>query len=183
MQATLPVWVAVGGHPASATRAGALGLPMALAIIGGMPERFASFAKLHRDAARRAGHGRLPLSINSPGYVAYTSQRAADEYFPSYSQMMNRIGRERGWSGMARADFDELRSPRGALVLGSPEEVAEKILFQHGIFGHQRFMMQPSVGTLPHAQVMHTIELLGTKVAPVVRAEVAKREAAGRPAG
>jgi probable LLM family oxidoreductase len=179
LQDPLPIWVAVGGNPDSAIRAGTLGLPMALAIIGGQPERFAPFAELHREAARRAGHGSLPLSINSHTYVAETSQKAADDFFPSYAAMMNAIGRERGWSGIGRREFDALRSPRGALVVGSPEEVIEKILFQHEIFGHQRFLGQISVGMLPYRDVMRAIELLGTEVAPVVREEVARRSAAG----
>src|SRR6476661_8669269 len=134
VQEPLPVWVAVGGSPQSAFRAGALGLPMALAIIGGQPERFVPFAELHRKAADAAGHSRLGLSINSHGYVAETSQRAAEEFFPPYAAMMTAIGRERGWSPMLRQDFDALRTRRGALVAGSPEEVVEKILFQHAHF-------------------------------------------------
>jgi probable LLM family oxidoreductase len=181
VQEPLPIWVAVGGNPESAIRAGALGLPMALAIIGGQPERFAPFAQLHREAAEKAGHGRLPLSINSHTYVADTSQRAAEEFFPSYAEMMNAIGRERGWSGIRRPDFDALRTRRGALVVGSPQEVIEKILFQHEIFGHDRFLGQISVGTMPHDKVMRAIELLGTEVAPAVRAEVARRAAAATP--
>jgi probable LLM family oxidoreductase len=174
VQEPLPVWIAVGGTPESALRAGSLGLPMALAIIGGQPERFAPFAELHRRAAVEAGHQPPPpLSINSHGYVAESSQRARDEFFPAYSAMMNRIGRERGWSGITRQDFDALCSARGALVVGSPEEVAEKILFQHEIFGHQRFLMQTSVGSLPHAQALRSIELFGMEVAPAVRGEVA----------
>jgi probable LLM family oxidoreductase len=178
VQHPLPIWVAVGGNPESAVRAGVLGLPMALAIIGGQPERFAPFAQLHREAAEEAGHGRLPLSINSHTYVADTSQQAAEEFFPSYAEMMNAIGRERGWSGIRRPDFDALRTRRGALVVGSPQEVIEKILFQHEIFDHDRFLGQISVGTMPHGKVMRAIELLGTEVAPVVRAEVARRSAA-----
>jgi probable LLM family oxidoreductase len=182
LQDPLPIWVAVGGNPESAVRAGVLGLPMALAIIGGQPERFAPFAQLHREAAEKAGHGRLPLSINSHTYVADTSQQAAEEFFPSYAEMMNAIGRERGWSGIRRPDFDALRTRRGALVVGSPEEVIEKILFQHEIFGHDRFLGQISVGTMPHDKVMRAIELLGTDVAPVVRAEVARRTTLAAPA-
>jgi alkanesulfonate monooxygenase SsuD/methylene tetrahydromethanopterin reductase-like flavin-dependent oxidoreductase (luciferase family) len=113
------------------------------------------------------------VSINSHAYVADTSERAADEFFPGYAAMMNRIGRERGWAPMERQSFDALRTLRGALVVGSPEEVVEKILYQHQLFGHQRFMAQMSVGTMPHAQVMRSIELLGTEVAPVVRKELA----------
>ena len=176
VQEPLPVWIAVGGTPESAHRAGRLGLPMALAIIGGQPERFAPFAELFRRAAVESGHvPPPPLSINSHGYVAETSERAGEEFFPAYSAMMNRIGRERGWSGLTRQDFDALRTRRGALVVGSPDDVIEKILFQHEIFGHQRFLAQMSVGSLPHAQVLRSIELFGTLVAPAVRDEVARR--------
>ncbi len=174
----LPVWVAVGGNPESAARAGTLGLPMALAIIGGQPERFTPFVRLHREAARRAGHGVPALSINSHGYIAETTERAAEEFFPFYASMMNAIGRERGWSELRRQDFDALRTLRGALVVGSPDDVVEKILFQHELFGHQRFLAQMSVGGLPHAQVLRSIELFGTEVAPAVRAEIARRTAA-----
>jgi probable LLM family oxidoreductase len=177
-QEPLPVWVAVGGSPESAARAGTLGLPMALAIIGGRPERFVPFAELHRRAAAEAGHEPQPqLSINSHGYVAETSQAAGDEFFPPYAAMMNRIGKERGWTGLTRQDFNALRTKRGALVVGSPDEVVEKILFQHELFGHQRFMAQMSVGSLPHAEVLRSIELFGTEVAPAVRTEVARRAA------
>jgi probable LLM family oxidoreductase len=173
VQDPLPVWLAVGGTPTSAVRAGTLGLPMALAIIGGRPERFRPFVDLFRRSAEEAGHPGLPVSINSHAYVADTSERAADEFFPGYATMMNRIGRERGWAPMERQSFDALRTLRGALVVGNPEDVVEKILYQHQLFGHQRFMAQMSVGTMPHAQVMRSIELLGTEVAPVVRKELA----------
>jgi probable LLM family oxidoreductase len=176
LQEQLPIWVAVGGNPESAIRAGTLDLPMALAIIGGQPERFAPFAELHRKAAEAAGHiPPPPLSINSHTYVAETSKQAADEFFPAYAAMMNAIGRERGWTGITRHDFDALRGPRGALLVGTPEEVVEKILFQHEIFGHQRFLGQMSVGPMPHDKVLRSIELFGTEVAPAVRAEVARR--------
>lgn len=181
VQDELPIWIAVGGTPESVVRAGRLGLPLALAIIGGMPERFVPFADLYRDTAAHSGYRGLPISINSHAYLAATTQQAAAEYYPSYALLMNRIGRERGWSGMSRPQFEALCSLRGALAVGTPEAVTEKILFQHELFGHQRFMAQLSVGTLPHSQVMNAIELLGTKVAPVVRAEVARRTE-GRPA-
>ena len=177
LQQSLPVWVAVGGSPESAVRAGRLGLPMALAIIGGLPERFVTFAELHRRAAAEAGHAPPPLSINSHGYLADDSRRAADESFAPFAATMNRIGRERGWAPLGRADFEAMRTPRGALFVGNPEEVAEKILFQHELFGHDRFLLQVSVGTLPHAGVLRSIELLGTEVAPAVRAELARRAA------
>ena len=176
VQDPLPIWVAVGSTPESAMRAGKLGLPMALAIIGGQPERFAPFADLHRRAALEAGHEPSPpLSINSHAYVADSSQRAADEFFPSYTAMMNAIGRERGWAPIGRPEFDALRASRGALLVGSPQEVIEKILFQHEIFGHQRFLGQITVGTLPHDRALHAIEILGTVVAPAVRKEVGRR--------
>jgi probable LLM family oxidoreductase len=179
VQEPLPVWVAVGGAPESAIRAGTLGLPMALAIIGGMPERFTPFAEIHREAARQAGHEPVPaLSINSHGYIANTSQAALDESFPHAAAMMNAIGRERGWAPMSRADYDAAATLRGANFVGSPEQVVEKILFQHELFGHDRFLVQFAVGSLPHDRMLRSIELLGTEVAPAVRAELARGVAA-----
>jgi len=174
VQDPLPVWVAVGGNPESAVRAGTLGLPMALAIIGGMPERFRPFAQLHREAGRRAGHEGLALSINSHGYVADTSQQALDESFPYAAGMMNRIGRERGWPPLQRPDYDAAATLRGANFVGSPQQVVEKILFQHELFGHDRFLVQFSLGSLPHAKLMRSIELFGTEVAPAVRAALGR---------
>ena len=168
-QDPLPVWIAVGGTPESAVRAGILGLPMALAIIGGLPERFAAFAGLYRRSAEEAGHAGLPLAIASHGYVADTSQRAADEAFPPLAVLMNRIARERGFAPLDREAFDASRTLRGANVVGSPQEVVDKILFQHEIFGHERFLLQVIGGGMPHAQVMRSIELLGTEVAPAIR--------------
>ena len=181
LQEKLPVWVAVGGTPQSVVRTGMLGLPMALAIIGGIPEHFAPLAELHRRAADEAGHRSPPLSINSHGYIADTSQKAADEAFPSFAETMNRIGRERGWQPMTRADFEAARSLRGSSFVGSPAEVIEKILFQHEIFDHQRFIVQFSVGSMPHKKLMRSIELFGTQVAPAVRKAVAARTASAKP--
>lgn len=180
-QDPLPVWVAVGGTPQSVVRAATLGLPMALAIIGGAPERFVPLVELYRAAARRAGYDptQLPVSINSHTYLADTTAQARDEFFPSYATVMNRIGRERGWGNMTRQQFDALCEPRGALLVGSPQEVVEKILFEHKLFGHQRFLAQLSVGPMPHAQVMRAIELFGTQVAPAVRAALKPGAAAG----
>jgi len=178
LQELLPIWVAVGGTPESAVRAGTLGLPMALAIIGGLPERFAPFAELHRRAAADAGHGRPPLSINSHGFVADDARDAADEFFPPLKSMMDKIGRERGWAPLARGDYDAMLDVRGALVVGSPQDVAEKILFQHDIFEHDRFMIQFTVGAMPHDKIMRSIELFGTEVAPLVHAELARRAVA-----
>jgi probable LLM family oxidoreductase len=171
LQDPLPVWLAVGGNPPSAIRAGSLGLPMALAIIGGEPARFAPLVDLYRRA------GGTTVSINSHTYVADTDEQAADEFFPSYSGMMNRIGRERGWSGLTRDDYAQLRSLRGALVVGSVDEVVEKILYQHALFGHTRFLAQTSLGTLPHDLALRSIELFGREVAPRVREAVAARAA------
>jgi probable LLM family oxidoreductase len=174
LQEPLPVWIAVGGTPQSAIRAGELGLPMALGIIGGLPERFVPFAELHRRAAREAGHDRPPaLSINSHGHIADRSQQAADESFAPFAETMNRIGRERGWPPVTREDFETARTLRGANFVGSPAEVTEKILFQHELFGHDRFLLQLTVGPMPHALTMRAIELLGTVVAPAVRAATA----------
>jgi probable LLM family oxidoreductase len=176
-QPQLPIWVAVGGTPESALRAGRLGLPLALAIIGGMPERFAPFIDLYRDSAREAGYdpAHLDVGINSHGFIADEAQQAADDYFPVYAMMMNKIGRERGWGPVSRQQFDAARKLRGSEFVGNPDAIIEKVLFQHEIFGHQRFLLKLGVGTLPHAKVMRAIELYGTKVAPVVRAEVQRR--------
>jgi probable LLM family oxidoreductase len=179
LQDPLPIWVAVGGNPESAVRAGVLGLPMALAIIGGMPERFAPFAELHRAAAREAGHDPPPaLSINSHGFIAETKAKALDESYPFVAEQMNKIGRERGWRPMERQDYDAAATLRGANFVGSPQDVVEKILFQHEIFRHERFLLQLSVGTMPHEQILRGIELFGTEVAPAVRAELGRRAAA-----
>jgi probable LLM family oxidoreductase len=171
IQEPLPVWIAVGGTPASVVRAGQLGLPLAVAIIGGMPERFAPLVELYRTSAQEAGHdpGQLPVSINSPAYLADSPEQAIEESYEGFAVIFNRIGRERGWGPMGRAQFEQLCSPRGAFVIGSPEQVIEKILFQHEIFGHQRFMAQIGDGPLAHDKVMRAIELFGTVVAPAVR--------------
>jgi probable LLM family oxidoreductase len=174
LQPKLPIWVGVGGNPESAVRAGRLGLPMALAIIGGFPERFVPLVELYREAGRAAGHdpATLEVSINSHGLIADDGERAAAELYPSYEQIMNKIGRERGWPRTSRAQYDATRGPRGALVIGSSQEIIEKLLFQHELFGHQRFLLYPGFGTMPHAKVMRTIELLGGVVAPAVRKAV-----------
>jgi probable LLM family oxidoreductase len=169
VQMPLPVWVAVGGSPESAFRAGTLGLPMALAIIGGMPERFAPFVQLFRDSAREAGHDPAPaVSINSHGYIAPTSHEALDDSWPYAASMMNRIGRERGWQPMAREHYDAAATLRGANFVGSPDDVVEKMLFQYDLFHHDRFLVQFTVGSMPHEKIMRSIELLGTEVAPAV---------------
>jgi len=183
VQKPLPVWIAVGGTAQSVVRAGTLGLPLALAIIGGEPERFASLVELYREAGRRAGHppSRLALGINSHGYLADDSAQAVAESFPSAQVVMNRIGRERGWPPLTLEQYRASRSLRGHLAVGDPGEITEKILFQHEIFRHQRYLLQLSVGTLPHEKVMHAIELFGTEVAPRVRSEIARRNASPTP--
>jgi probable LLM family oxidoreductase len=177
VQAPLPVWIAVGGTPESVMRAGRLGLPLVVAIIGGGPERFVPLVELYRDSAAVAGHdpAALPVAINTHAFVAPTTAEATAAFAPSYMAMMSRIGRERGWPPMGREQFEALRSPRGALAVGDPTEVAEKLLFEHELFGHQRYLAQMSVGAVAHRDVMRSIELFGTEVAPVVRAEVARR--------
>ena len=171
VQSPLPVWVAVGGTPQSVVRAATLGLPMALAIIGGQPERFKPLVDLYRRAAREAGHdpATLPVSINSHGFIAEDRGAAADAAFPPYLDVMGRIGRERGWPPPTRHQFDADRSPRGALFIGDPQEVIDKILWEYELFRHDRFLIQLSVGTMPHDQMLKAIELFGTKVAPAVR--------------
>ena len=175
IQDPLPVWVAIGGTPQSAIRAGVLGLPLALAIIGGEPGRFAPFAELHRRAAAEAGHDRLPFSINSHGFLADDSQAASDAAWPAAQLLMNRIGKERGFAPVTREVYEAGHELQGHTFTGSPAQVIEKILYQHEVFGHDRFLLQFIVGSLEHAKVMHAIELFGTEVAPVVRAEIAKR--------
>jgi probable LLM family oxidoreductase len=178
IQNPLPVWIAVGGTPESVVRAGTLGLPLALAIIGGEPERFTPLVDLYREAARRAGHdpAKLPVGINSHGYIADTAEQAADEAFPPFAEAMTRIGRERGWPPTTRAQFDASRTLRGANFVGSTDQAVEKILFQHELFRHDRFLIQFSVGALPHKGLMHSIELFGTKVAPAVRKALGKQK-------
>ncbi|HVG16989.1 MAG TPA: LLM class flavin-dependent oxidoreductase [Chitinophagaceae bacterium] len=176
-QQVLPIWVAVGGTPESVIRAAEYGLPMTLAIIGGMPARFAPFTQLYREAYAKAGHpmDKLQLCINSHTYIADTSQQAGDEFYPPYGEVMSRIGKERGWSGMNRAQFDASSGREGALLVGSPQQVIDKILYEHDLFGHTRFLAQMSIGALPHKQAMRSIELLGTKVAPGVKKHLATK--------
>jgi probable LLM family oxidoreductase len=174
-QDPLPVWVGVGGTPQSVVRAGLRGLPVALAIIGGSPDRFAVLAELHRRAVRDAGFDPrdVPLAVHAHGLVADTEDEAIEAFYPSYAAAMTRIGRERGWGPMTRDQFDAMRSPMGSLVLGDPDEVAAKILRWREILGIERFMLHASVGTMPHEVVMRSIALLGTEVGPRVEAGIA----------
>jgi len=176
VQNPLPVWIGVGGTPKSFARAGALGLPLAVAIIGGEPHRFRPLVDLYREAGRRAGHApeQLRVGIHAIGFVADTTAQAAEDLFPAYAYTFSRIGKERGWPPVTRAQFDATRAPGGALLVGSPDEIAEKILsIDEALGGISRVSIQLTPGTLPHAKVMHAIELLGTRVAPAIRKEAA----------
>ena len=177
-QPKLPLWVAIGGTPASAARAGRLGLGLAIAIIGGQPARFAPLAGIYRAAGAAAGHAPhdLPLSLNLHGFIAESSRAAADLAFPSHKSMMDRLGRERGWGPLTRPAFEALRGPGGALMIGDPGEVAEKIVAQFDVFHHQRTLIQFSVGAVPHREMLRSIELYGTQVAPLVRQEIGLRQ-------
>jgi probable LLM family oxidoreductase len=179
VQDPLPVWVAVGGSPESVVRAGSWGLPLTLAIIGGQPERFVALVDLYRQAANTAGQdpSKIKVAINTHAFVGATSEQADAAFAAPYLAMMNRIGRERGWPPSGMREYEALRSPRGAVAAGSPEQVAEKILFEHELFGHDRYIGQMSVGAVEHRDVLRSMELFGTEVAPVVRAEVARRTA------
>ncbi|CAH1221836.1 F420-dependent glucose-6-phosphate dehydrogenase [Paenibacillus auburnensis] len=177
VQDPLPVWIATGGNPESAIRAGTLGLPVAFAIIGGMPERFAPLVKLYKEAAASAGHNpdKLQIATHSHGFVGETTEQAAALFYPSTQAQMNVIGRERGWGQTYnRATYDDARSLRGALYVGDSEYVAEKIILLHKNLGVTRFFLHVNVGTMPHREVLRAIELLGTKVAPIVRQELAR---------
>ena len=171
-QNPLPVWVGVGGTPQSVVRAGTLGLPMALAIIGGEPARFKPHADLFRESGKRAGHNNVPLSLNMHGFVADDAKAARDTFFPGYAEVMTRIGRERGWPPTTRAQFEESCGPRGHLIIGNPQDVADKIIALHKIFGNDRILVQMGLGSLPHRDMLRAIELMGKEVAPLVRKAV-----------
>jgi len=179
VQEKLPIWVAVGGTPESVVRAASMGLPMALAIIGGMPERFAPYLDLYRQASAEHGFepNEIPLSINSHGFIAETSKEAVDEYYPIQTYTMNKIGRERGWAPATQDQLEKQRHLRGSDFVGTPDEIIEKILFQYDIFKHQRFLMYMGNNAIDHKKMMRAIELFGTKVAPVVRKEIESRKA------
>ncbi|MFD0826726.1 LLM class flavin-dependent oxidoreductase [Neobacillus sp. M.A.Huq-85] len=178
VQNPLPVWIGSGGNTQSAIRAGMLGLPLVLAIIGGSPLQFAPLVKLYKRAAEKAGHdvSKLPVASHSHGFIAEDTETAADKSFPSTQQAMNVLGRERGWGHYSRASFDAARSFEGALYVGDPETVAEKIIHLRKHVGITRFMLHTPVGTMPHEDVMKAIELLGTKVAPRVREKISNWE-------
>ncbi|WP_354699145.1 hypothetical protein DSM112329_04853 [Paraconexibacter sp. AEG42_29] len=179
LQDRLPLWVAVGGNPGSVVRAAQMGLPLAIAIIGGEPVRFANLAHGFRKIAAQSGHdaGALGVSVNAHGLVADDDATAARTFLGPYRTMIDRIGRERGWPPLTRAQYEAALSPEGHLLVGSPETVARKIVHHHEHFGHSRFLMQSSLGSMDHDAVLRSIELLGTEVAPRVQAAVADRGA------
>jgi len=176
MQEKLPIWIAVGGTPESVNRAGTKGLPLALAIIGGMPERFVPLTDLYRTSFRNAGHNldELQLAVHSHGYIDNDAKTAATDFYKPYAFVMNKIGRERGWPPISAEQYAQMLAPKGSLLVGSPQQVIDKILYQYELFGNTRFLMHISVGTLPHQQLMKAIELLGNVVAPAVRKHLGK---------
>jgi probable LLM family oxidoreductase len=172
----IPIWIAVGGTPQSVVRAASLGLPLALAIIGGRPTAFVPLINLYREAGRRANVAaeKLAVGINVHGFIADTTEAAIETFYPSYTEVMTRIGRERGWPPHSRAQFDASTGPDGHLFIGNPDQVAAKIIALHREFNNDRFLIQLTVGSLPHDAVLRAIELFGTKVAPAVRAALAE---------
>jgi probable LLM family oxidoreductase len=176
VQTPLPIWLGVGGTPQSFVRAGLLGLPLMVAIIGGEPRRFRPLIDLYRQAGEQAGFSsdRLKVGVHALGYVAETTQQAADEFYPGYARAMTDVGKERGWAPMTRAAFDAQRGPLGALLIGSPDEVAEKIIrHSEALGGISRISFQMNASSLPHAKLIQAIEAIGTRVAPAVRQQFA----------
>jgi probable LLM family oxidoreductase len=172
LQNPLPIWIGVGGTPESFVRAGMLGLPLMVAIIGGETRKFRPLVDLYREAGRRAGHSpdRLKVGVHSLGYVAENTQEAVDDFYPGYARTMTEIGKERGWPKMTRASFDSQRGTQGALLVGDPDEVVEKIVRHSKALGgisRITFMMNPA--SLPHAKLMRATDLIGTRVAPALR--------------
>jgi probable LLM family oxidoreductase len=171
-QGKIPIWRAVGGTPKSAYEAGAMGIPMAIAIIGGQPAQFRQMAELHKRGAADYEKPEQPVSINSHGFIADTTEEAADIAFPAFKTTMDKIGKERGWPPMSRQQFDASITLEGANVVGSPQDIIDKIMYQHDIFGHDRFLLQMSVGSVPHEKLLRSIELFAKEVAPVVREKI-----------
>lgn len=172
VQEPLPVWVGVGGTPQSFVRAGLLGLPLMVAVIGGETHRFRPLVDLYREAGRKAGHAedKLKVGLHSLGYVAATSQQARDEFFPGYAEVFTRIGKERGWGPVTRSQFDAQNGPTGALLVGSPQEVAEKIKrHSEALGGISRFTFQMDNANLPHDKLMNSIELIGKEIVPLLQ--------------
>jgi probable LLM family oxidoreductase len=180
LQNPLPIWVGVGGTPESFARAGALGLPLMVAIIGGEPRRFRPLIDLYRETGRRAGHSaeKLIVGLHSIGFLGDTTKEAADDFYPGYAHTFTEIGKERGWPPTTRAQFDAVRGPTGALLIGDAETVAKKILYVNEVLGGlSRITFQMGVSTLPHQKMLRAIEILGTRVAPIVRKELTARSA------
>ncbi|WP_069660602.1 Atu2307/SP_0267 family LLM class monooxygenase [Arcticibacter eurypsychrophilus] len=174
LQSAIPIWLGVGGTPASAVRAGKLNLPMVIAILGSPPRQFLSFVELYRESARKAGHdvSKLQLGISSQFYVAEDSGQAANNFYPSYEALMNRVGKDRGWSPMNRNQFEFLRND-GPLIVGNVQQAIDKIMGQYELFHNTRFLAQLVTGFTEHKDVLKAIELYGTQVAPVIRKELA----------
>jgi len=175
LQDPLPIWIGVGGTPSSFVRAGTLGLPLMVAIIGGQPARFRPLIDLYREAGRRAGHPaeKLIVGLHSIGFLGDTTEQAANDFYPGYAYTMTEIGKERGWPPTTRADFDAVRGPTGALLIGDAQTVAEKILYvNEALGGISRLTFQMGVSTLPHEKMLRAIEILGTQVAPIIRGEL-----------
>jgi probable LLM family oxidoreductase len=172
LQNPFPIWLGVGGTPQSFVRAGVLGLPLMVAIIGGEPHRFRPLIDLYREAGKRSGHApeQLKVGIHALGYVADTDQQASDDFFPGYAEAFTKIGQERGWPPVTRGQFEALRRPKGALLVSDPETVAAKLLqMNEDLGGISRISFQMSVAALRHDKLMHAIDLLGTRVAPIIR--------------
>jgi alkanesulfonate monooxygenase SsuD/methylene tetrahydromethanopterin reductase-like flavin-dependent oxidoreductase (luciferase family) len=177
VQDPLPIWVAVGGSPESVVRAAMLGLPLTLAIIGGQNARFRPFVDLYRHTWAEAGQeGEPQIAINTHTFVAHSRREADAAFGPTYLQVMNRIGRERGWPPSGKADYEALASRTGPLAIGSPEEVAEKIVSFHALFRPERYLAHISIGAVSHLEAMRAIELFGTEVAPLVAERIAANE-------
>ncbi|BAV06506.1 probable oxidoreductase, LLM family [Filimonas lacunae] len=174
LQNQIPIWIAVGGTPDSAVRAGFYNLPMTIAMLGGKPAQFVPFIQLYRDSAQKAGHdvSKLQLAANGHMYIADDAEQAADEFWPTYSKMMNRIGRERGWSPITREQYEYMRLPDGPLFVGDAQQIADKIEYVHSLFNNTRFLAQTIAGDIPHEKLLHSIRLFGTKVAPVIQQKI-----------
>lgn len=177
LQKELPIWVGVGGTVESAERAGRFGVGMAMAILGGDPERFKPLADIYRKAGAKAGHApeKLKIGVTGHGYISKTTQQAKEEFYPYYTNYWSYMNRQRGMGGsVSREDFEQMTAPDTALFVGSPQQIVEKILRQHELFGHQRFLAQIDIGGLPFQKVAEGIELLATQVMPIVKKETSK---------
>src|SRR5712691_1976869 len=182
VQNPLPIWLGVGGTPQSFARAGALGLPLMVAIIGGDPRRFRPLVDLYRETGKRFGYSpdRLRVGVHSLGYIARTTQEAIDDFFPGYARAVTSVANERGWPAVTRADFDAQRTPEGALLVGNAEEVVEKIVrHSEALGGISRLTFQMNAASLSHGKLMRAIETIGTRVAPAVRERLAERSSLG----